>query len=117
MRILTLDDRRVILRGAHYSGPVFNATTDAAAADSKRYRVEQWNYRWAARYGSDQWSVIDPERRGHDRLVVTGAQLRGGNRVELVIPGLRPADQVRVDCDLPGLVGEKVLHMTIRAVQ
>ena len=113
-----------MLLGADVSGPDrltlrFSEPVDAeAAAAADRFRVEQWNYRWTARYGSDQWSVVDPDRRGRDALSVRAARaVDGGRGIELTIPDLRPADQVRIECeDLPGLRGEPVVHMTIRAL-
>jgi hypothetical protein len=82
-----------------------------AAADSKHFLVEQWNYRWAADYGSKDWSVRQPEREGHDELSVTSATVANdGKSVFLAVPGLVPAMQTRIgyqllDSDGNALVG------------
>ncbi len=113
--------QQTMLRGAevtakgvtlHFTGPV-----PAEAAEPSRYTAETWNYRWAARYGSDQWSVREPERQGHDRLEVTAAQLGDdGRSVELDIPGIAPADQLRIDGDLPGLASAGSVLLTVHAL-
>jgi hypothetical protein len=111
-----------MLRGAVVTGPDtvqlrFTGKIDFAAVDASRFRAEMWNYRWAARYGSAQWSVRDPERQGHDPLEVSEVRLGSdGRSVNLTLDGLQTCDQLRIDCDLPGVVGEQVVHLTVRAI-
>ncbi len=80
------------------------------AADSKRYRVEQWNYRWTSDYGSKDWSVRQPEREGHDSLSVTSATVAsGGKSVFLAVAGLVPAMQTRIGYKIQGADGKALV--------
>jgi hypothetical protein len=90
------------------------------AAQVKRYRVEQWNYRWSADYGSRHWSVRDPGREGHDSLKVTSATVaKDGRSVFLAVTALVPAMQTRIGYDIQGAGGERLageVHSTIHSL-
>jgi hypothetical protein len=59
------------------------------------YRIEQWNYIWAASYGSADWSVANPRRQGRDRMTVDSAELLAdGRTVSLKIQNLKPVMQM-----------------------
>ena len=45
----------------------FPEKIDAKGIDPKRFRVEEWNYRWSGDYGSKRWSAADPKRQGGTR--------------------------------------------------
>ncbi len=90
------------------------------ARDPASYHLEQWNYRWTANYGSDQYSVAHPDQPGHDRLTIQEVRLSSDRRsVELMIPGLRPVNQVEIRLDLVAADGERfreLAELTINAV-
>jgi hypothetical protein len=71
----------------------------AAAADSTRYKVERWNYRWSGEYGSKNWSVVDPNREGKDPVLVEAAEVAAdGRSVFLRLHGgVQPVMQMQVD--------------------
>jgi len=71
------------------------------ATDPESFAVQQWNYRWSGRYGSPEFKVSNPKAKGRDDVPVKAAELsKDGRTVRLVIPGLRPSMQVRIQCDL-----------------
>ncbi|WP_152053538.1 LamG-like jellyroll fold domain-containing protein [Tautonia marina] len=80
----------------------FSEPIDAAtAADVKRYRAEQWNYRWSSIYGSFHYSASDPARIGHDPVTIQSAEPQeDGRSVFLRIDGLKPIDQFWLSTDL-----------------
>ena len=84
------------------------------------YHLEQWNYHWTSNYGSDQYSVEHPEQQGHDRLKIQEVRLApDGRSVVLVIPGLRPVNQIEIRLDLAAADGERfheLAYLTINAV-
>jgi hypothetical protein len=86
----------------------FTQKLDATKAkDVKRYKLEQWNYRWRADYGSRHWSVAHPDRVGHDELPVESATVAAdGRSVFLRIRGLRPVMQMKIRYDLAGADGK-----------
>jgi glucose/arabinose dehydrogenase/cytochrome c5 len=92
----------------------------ASADDPASYHLEQWNYHWRSNYGSDQYSVEHPEQPGHDRLTIQEVRLAADQRsVVLVIPGLRPVNQVELRLDLTAADGERfreLAYLTINAV-
>jgi hypothetical protein len=79
----------------------FPEKIDAKGIDPKRFRVEEWNYRWSGDYGSKRWSVADPKRQGQDarpvERVTVGAD---GKSVFLHVKGLHPVMQLRVGYDV-----------------
>jgi len=93
---------------------------ETAAADSGRYDLQQWNYRWTAGYGSAQWSVMDPTREGSDPVVIDSVQVSpDGRGVFLSIPGLGPVHQIRMKLDLESAAGEaftEQAYLTINRV-
>jgi hypothetical protein len=96
----------------------FTQKVDAEAArDVKRYRIEQWGYRWSGDYGSKHWSVADPSREGHDVVAVESATpAADGRSVFLHIHGLRPVMQMKVRYALQGTDGKPlagVIYNTI----
>ena len=73
------------------------------------FRAMQWNYRWSAAYGSKHWSVEDPNREGADPLNIQSVEifLPGGNEVSLVVPGLKPVHQIRMQIQLQSSDGRE----------
>jgi glucose/arabinose dehydrogenase/mono/diheme cytochrome c family protein len=92
----------------------------AGARDPASYHLEQWNYLWTSNYGSDQYSVEHPGQKGHDQLMIQEVQLAPDRRsVVLVIPGLRPVNQVEIRLDLAAADGERfheLAYLTINAI-
>ncbi len=90
------------------------------ALDPDSYHLEQWNYLWRSNYGSDQYSVEHPGQKGHDRLTVREVQLAPDHQsVLLVIPGLRPVNQVEIRLNLTAADGDsfrQLAYLTINAV-
>ncbi len=79
----------------------------AKARDAKRYKLEQWNYRWSGDYGSKHWSVARPDREGHDEVPVESATVAAdGRSVFLRVRGLRPVMQMKISYDLEGADGK-----------
>jgi hypothetical protein len=79
------------------TSPVF----EEYARDPSSWSIECWNYRYAASYGSEEWSVESPDRTGHDAMLVDEVHLSpDGLEVFLVIPGLRPVDQLHIRASL-----------------
>ncbi|MBL8793039.1 MAG: heme-binding domain-containing protein, partial [Planctomycetia bacterium] len=79
----------------------------ASAADPKRYRIEQWNYRWSGDYGSKRWSVAEPSKIGQDTVPVQSVQLLpDGQSVFLRIKGLQPVMQMQLHFDLTAADGQ-----------
>jgi hypothetical protein len=80
----------------------FSEPIDAAtASDLRRYRAEQWDYRWSSTYGSFHYSASDPSRIGHDPVTIRSAELQeDGRSVFLRIDGLKPVDQFWLATDL-----------------
>jgi hypothetical protein len=79
----------------------FPEKIDAKGLDPKRFRVEEWNYRWSADYGSKRWSVADPTRQGQDTRAVERVTFGAdGKSVFLHVKGLHPVMQLRVGYDV-----------------
>jgi len=79
----------------------------ASAEDVKRYRIEQWNYRWSADYGSKRWSVAEPSKIGQDAVPVQSVQLLpDGKSVLLRIKDLKPVMQMQIHFDLTAADGQ-----------
>ncbi len=73
----------------------------AVATDPQNYAVRIWNYQWTAKYGSDDFSPSDPGKKGQDTLQVEEAKLsKSGRSVFLIIPGLKPVMQMRIQYKL-----------------
>jgi hypothetical protein len=78
-----------------------------AAADTTRYKVERWNYRWSGEYGSKNWSVVDPNREGKDPVIVETVEIAAdGRSVFLRLHGgVQPVMQMQVDYRLKAADG------------
>ncbi len=86
-----------------------NPLDSDAAADVANYAVETWNYLYSANYGSQEYSVADPRLKTHDKLDVKSARLSADCRaISLEIPGLRPANQVKVKLNLKAADGTAI---------
>lgn len=99
----------------------FNFAVDAgAAADPGRYEALAWNYRWQRRYGSDDWSLVNPSRLGRDTVSIARVEISGDRReVLLRMPGIRPADQMRIRMDIrsgDGAPFRESVYLTIHAI-
>ncbi len=80
----------------------------SALRQTGKIEAQAWNYRWAQRYGSNQYSVLDPERMGRDQLRVDDVQLDAlGTELRLLLPELKPCDQLLLKLDLPLVGGER----------
>jgi glucose/arabinose dehydrogenase len=92
----------------------------ASATNPASYHIEQWNYLWSSRYGSDQYSVEHPGHKGHDKLTATSIKVAGDRRsVLLMIPGVRPVNQVEIRLDLKagdGSAFRELAYLSINAV-
>ena len=80
-----------------------------SATDVANYAVDMWNYLYSPNYGSQEYSVADPTVKTHDKLDVKSARLSADCRsVSLEIPGLRPANQVRIKLNLKAADGTAI---------
>ncbi len=96
----------------------FTQPVDATTArDLASYDIEQWQYRWNSEYGSPELSIRNPGRIGHDEVPIAGVELSRDRRtVRLLIPGLKPVMQMRVELNLApegGSRTKRVIHNTI----
>ncbi|MEX0742051.1 MAG: DUF6797 domain-containing protein [Phycisphaeraceae bacterium] len=99
----------------------FNFALDAGeAANTDRYQVTQWNYKWTAGYGSAHHSVANPGQVGEDDVPVIEAQVDDeGHSVLLRMDAVQPIDQMRIDLDLRDASGEaftEQIYLTIHRV-
>lgn len=79
----------------------------ASALNPKRYRVEQWNYRWSSDYGSQRWSVAEPSKIGQDAVAVQSVRLLpDGKSVFLRIKDLKPVMQMQLHFELAASDGQ-----------
>ena len=94
-----------------------NPLDSNVATDVANYAVEMWNYLYSPNYGSQEYSVVDPALKTHDKLDVKSARLSADcSAVSLEIPGLRPANQVKVKLNLKAADGTAIsqdLYATI----
>ena len=116
--IKLLDDVQVQSEGLSLR---FNFPLDRSAAlNPAAYHLEEWNYRWTSNYGSDQYSVAHPDQTGHDQLEITSIKLsKDGSQVLLIIPGLRPVNQVELRLNLSASDGtpwQELTYLTINAI-
>jgi hypothetical protein len=102
----------------------FTDALDAASAtDLASYALEAWNYKYTGSYGSPDFSVEDPTQRRHDKWEVKSARLaKDGRTVLLEIPGIKPANQVRIKLNVKAADGAPIttdiyntIHKTGRA--
>ncbi len=98
----------------------FDQPLDPSAAQTTRYRVEQWNYRWTENYGSKRYSVKDPNRVGQDTLEIDQITFsKDGKSVLLHVKGLAPVMQMRISYDVQSVGGQRLtgaVHNTIHRV-
>ena len=75
----------------------FNFALDKkSATDAASYVAKHWNYHWRRDYGSDQYSPTT-DKPGAEPMNVTAIELSDdGSSVKLVIPGLKPVNQVHI---------------------
>lgn len=85
----------------------FNFPLDPkSASDLKSYFAEQWNYHWRPEYGSDMFSPAT-DRPGKDKLNIKSTLLSAdGKSVKLVVPDLKPVNQVHLKLNLKAKSGE-----------
>ena len=91
-----------------------------SAEDPDNYSLEAWNYRYAADYGSPDLKLSDPLIEGHDEIEVRSATLLDDRKtVFLEIPGLQPANQVKIGYQVATRDGRAVhdtLHYTLHSL-
>jgi mono/diheme cytochrome c family protein len=87
------------------------------ATDGSRYDVQRWNYKRTENYGSGHFKVDGSA--GQDRLQVASANLSAdGKSLLLVLPDMRPVNQLQVAYQLKSAAGKTVadtLYMTVNA--
>lgn len=92
---------------------------DKDMADSDNFAVAQWNYKWSKEYGSKHYSSNGKE--GEDKLDVTDAKLSSDRKtVKLLIPGLKPVNQMKINIKLKTADGTKArqdIFSTINVVK
>jgi hypothetical protein len=98
----------------------FNFPIDPeSASEADAFEVEHWNYRWRRDYGSDQYSPLTAEP-GVATMNVVGVSLeQQGRSVKLLVPDLRPVNQVHVRLRVRGIDGDpfaEEIYWTINAV-
>lgn len=77
------------------------------ATDAARYDVQRWNYQRTEKYGSGHFKLDGSA--GQDRLPVASANLApDGMSVLLVLPDMRPVDQLQLVYQLRSAAGEAV---------
>jgi hypothetical protein len=91
------------------------------AKDPSSYAIERWNYVRGPMYGSGEFSVDTPDPaaeqaaiekeskdyRKHDSVAVESAKITpDGKTVELVIPGMKPSNQLKISFDLEATDGQ-----------
>ena len=85
----------------------FNFKLDPkAATDVARYKLKQWNYKWAANYGSKQYSLRNPGKTGQDEVKVQSIEIVGdGQAAFLRIPDIQPVNQMKMELNLQAVDG------------
>jgi cytochrome c2 len=87
------------------------------ATDESRYDVQRWNYKRTENYGSGHFKVDGSA--GQDRLQVASANLSAdGKSLLLVLPDMRPVNQLQVAYQLKSAAGKTVadtLYMTVNS--
>jgi hypothetical protein len=87
----------------------FSRPLPAENAATERFRLAQWNYRWAAEYGSKRWKVSDPKKEGQDELPVRAAELSDdGRTLTLTLDDIRPVMQMQVAYNLTQTGGRRI---------
>jgi hypothetical protein len=90
-----------------------------SARDAGAYKIRQWNYRWAPSYGSNTYS-LKTGKPGRDDVAIQSVVLSpDGKNVRLVIPDIRPVNQLHLRLNLKGRDGEVLseeIYWTIHRV-
>jgi hypothetical protein len=99
----------------------FNFKLDGIDAQKiSGYDISQWNYKWTSHYGSAHYSVRNPGKEGEDKLPVTTATVKdNGYSVFLEIPGMSPAENLRLRFEVKGADGASVknsVYLTINKI-
>ena len=99
----------------------FNFKIDRkTATDVGRYKLKQWNYKWAANYGSKQYSLKNPGKTGQDEVTVRSVELAADGRAVLLrIPDIQPVNQMKMNLDLQTVNGDsfkELVYLTINKV-
>jgi type 1 glutamine amidotransferase/cytochrome c2/glucose/arabinose dehydrogenase len=93
----------------------FGQALDTTAANRTKYAVRRWNYRRTEQYGSGRY-MLDGSA-GTESLPVAAAHLSDDRRaVLLVLPDMRPVQQIEVDYSINGAQGtslEGPLYLTL----
>ena len=88
-----------------------NPLDAATAGDAQNYSIEQYNYRWTKEYGSADYKVSNPEQKGRDPVDVKGVKLSDDHKsVLLLIPGLKPVDQMEIKLNINAEDGSPVVN-------
>ena len=81
----------------------------STANDPGSYAIEQWNYAYSGNYGSPEFSVTNPAVQKHDKIEIKSARLaKDGRTVLLEIPGLQPANQMKIKMSLKAADGTAI---------
>ena len=96
----------------------FNFKLDPkTATDAVRYKLKQWNYKWAANYGSKQYSLLNPGKTGQDEVEIEAVELlEDGRGAFLKIPEIQPVNQVKMNLNLQTVDGNsfaELVYLTI----
>lgn len=98
----------------------FNFELDPRSARTlESYTAEHWNYLWRAEYGSDFYSPTTGEPGKEKMNVVQAVLSDDAKSVKLVVPELRPVNQVHLLLDLKSADGqsfEEEIYWTINRV-
>ena len=99
----------------------FNFVLDEAAVKNiTSYAISQWNYKWTHNYGSAHYSIEQPGKEGEDKVVVKDVVLTNDRKsIVLHIPGIKPAQTMRLRFTVKGADGVKVkdvVYLTIHKI-
>ncbi|ULQ53250.1 DUF6797 domain-containing protein [Flavihumibacter fluvii] len=113
-----LKDAKVVKDGIKLS---FNFRLDEQQVQNlSNYTISQWNYKWTSNYGSAHYSVMEKDKEGEDALPVKDALIsEDGKSVVLHIPGIGPAQTVRLRFEVTGADRVKlndVVYLTIHKI-
>lgn len=88
----------------------------ATVRDRGNYQVERWNYRRTKEYGSGHY-LPESGKPGEERMPVAAARLSsGGKAVLLVLPDMKPVQQMQLSYQLRSEEGQALrdtLHLTV----
>jgi mono/diheme cytochrome c family protein len=87
------------------------------ARDASRYKLESWSYRRTSAYGSGHFRRDGTA--GHDRSSVAAHLSADGRTLLIVVPEMRPVEQMQLDYDLRSAQGTLIrssLFLTVSSV-